>query len=365
MDWTLQRQHHDMTAFFRGVNYVPPPFDSTFLGQNYEGEDEEDNSYAPSSSPDEADFEDAVDEDPMDVEDDEEDDDSYAPSFSNSCIKIYRRRTHDRFTLKRLRLDAIESKIFHFQVSDVISVTQSKNGKGHSLTISSCTAVWLIEALNHPPLAREGWNITRYEDQSATKFSWESNSFGSFVKISSGNEKNLKHLFIPVGFNSEGIKLFVNTLIEVDFETGTRLVDEGWKCSSNCLPTGMLEEESKESGYKHLVDSLMEKELEHRKHIPDEVPHIDQESLKIIDQVIRDNRNLFRRSVANKRFFESLNKGEIISFSGEAIMVTRESMKSSEFIDAATFQGAKYPVFLAYAKQDMQAVLNHLCGVQE
>ncbi|VFQ93024.1 unnamed protein product, partial [Cuscuta campestris] len=76
MDWTLQRQHHDMTAFFRGINYVPPPFDSTFLGQNYEGEDEEDNSYAPSSSPDEADFEDAVDGDPMDVEDDEEDDDA-------------------------------------------------------------------------------------------------------------------------------------------------------------------------------------------------------------------------------------------------------------------------------------------------
>ncbi|VFQ64650.1 unnamed protein product [Cuscuta campestris] len=75
MDWTLQRQHHDMTAFFRGINYVPPPFDSTILGQNYEGEDEEDDSYAPSSSPDEADFEDAVDGDPMDVEDDEEDDD--------------------------------------------------------------------------------------------------------------------------------------------------------------------------------------------------------------------------------------------------------------------------------------------------
>ncbi|VFQ89796.1 unnamed protein product [Cuscuta campestris] len=76
MDWTLQRQHHDMTAFFRGINYVPPPFDSTFLGQNYEGEDEEDDFYAPSSSPDEADFEDAVDGDPMDVEDDEDDDDA-------------------------------------------------------------------------------------------------------------------------------------------------------------------------------------------------------------------------------------------------------------------------------------------------
>ncbi|VFQ81436.1 unnamed protein product [Cuscuta campestris] len=75
MDWTLQRQNHDMTAYFRGINYVPPPFDSTFLGQNYEGEDEEDASYAP-SSPDKADFEDAVDGDPMDVEDDEEDDDA-------------------------------------------------------------------------------------------------------------------------------------------------------------------------------------------------------------------------------------------------------------------------------------------------
>ncbi|VFQ67579.1 unnamed protein product [Cuscuta campestris] len=76
MDWSLQRQHHDMRAYFRGINYVPPPFDNTFLGQNYEGEDEEDDSYAPSSSPDEADFEDAVDGDPMDVEDDKEDDDA-------------------------------------------------------------------------------------------------------------------------------------------------------------------------------------------------------------------------------------------------------------------------------------------------
>ncbi|VFQ96681.1 unnamed protein product [Cuscuta campestris] len=76
MDWSIQRQRHDMRAYFRGINYVPPPFDSTILGQNYEGEDEDDDSYAPSSSPDEADFEDAVDGDPMDVEDDEEDDDA-------------------------------------------------------------------------------------------------------------------------------------------------------------------------------------------------------------------------------------------------------------------------------------------------
>ncbi|VFQ73487.1 unnamed protein product [Cuscuta campestris] len=61
-------------TFFRGINYVPLPFDSTILDQNFEGEDEYDDSYAPSSSPDEADFEDAVDGDPMDVEDDEDED---------------------------------------------------------------------------------------------------------------------------------------------------------------------------------------------------------------------------------------------------------------------------------------------------
>ncbi|VFQ94491.1 unnamed protein product [Cuscuta campestris] len=74
IDSTLQRQHHDMTAFFHGINYVPPPFDSTSLGHNFEGEDEDNDSYAPSSSPDEADFEDAVDGDAMDIEDDEDDD---------------------------------------------------------------------------------------------------------------------------------------------------------------------------------------------------------------------------------------------------------------------------------------------------
>ncbi|VFQ78784.1 unnamed protein product [Cuscuta campestris] len=75
MNWMLQRQHHDMRAFFRGINYVPPPFDSTILGQTFEGDDEDDDSYAPSSSPDEADFDEDVDGDPMDVEDDKDDDD--------------------------------------------------------------------------------------------------------------------------------------------------------------------------------------------------------------------------------------------------------------------------------------------------
>ncbi|RAL49812.1 hypothetical protein DM860_002103 [Cuscuta australis] len=91
---------------------------------------------------------------------------------------------------------------------------------------------------------------------------------------------------------------------------------------------------------------------------------IDQDCKNIMDQIIRDNYNIFRRCIANKRILIALNRGEVLSYSGEAIRVTREAMKSFEFIDAATFQGSKYPVFLAYAKQDMKAVLNHLCVFQ-
>ncbi|VFQ69289.1 unnamed protein product [Cuscuta campestris] len=68
----VQRQGHAMNAYFQRINYVPPPYHGTFFGQVYGDEDEEDGSYAPSSSPDEDEFDDAVDGDEMDVDDDEE-----------------------------------------------------------------------------------------------------------------------------------------------------------------------------------------------------------------------------------------------------------------------------------------------------
>ncbi|VFR01272.1 unnamed protein product [Cuscuta campestris] len=74
IDRTVQRQRHDMRAYFKQVQYVPPPYDGTFLGQDYDGGDEDDDSYAPSSSPDEDEFDEEVDGDAMDVEDDENDD---------------------------------------------------------------------------------------------------------------------------------------------------------------------------------------------------------------------------------------------------------------------------------------------------
>ncbi|VFQ67156.1 unnamed protein product [Cuscuta campestris] len=72
LDEAVQRQGHTMNAYFQRVNYVPPPYHGTFIGQVYGDEDEDDASYVPSSSPDEDEFDDAIDGDEMDVDDDEE-----------------------------------------------------------------------------------------------------------------------------------------------------------------------------------------------------------------------------------------------------------------------------------------------------
>ncbi|VFQ76453.1 unnamed protein product [Cuscuta campestris] len=72
LDVAVQRQGYAMNSYFQGINYVPPPYHGTFFGQVYGDEDEADDSYAPSSSPDEDEFDDAIDGDEMDVDNDEE-----------------------------------------------------------------------------------------------------------------------------------------------------------------------------------------------------------------------------------------------------------------------------------------------------
>ncbi|VFR01643.1 unnamed protein product [Cuscuta campestris] len=72
LDVAVQRQGYAMNSYFQGISYVPPPYHGTFFGQVYGDEDEADDSYAPSSSPDEDEFDDAIDGDEMDVDNDEE-----------------------------------------------------------------------------------------------------------------------------------------------------------------------------------------------------------------------------------------------------------------------------------------------------
>ncbi|VFQ97365.1 unnamed protein product [Cuscuta campestris] len=72
LDEAIQRQGHAMDTYFQRVNYVPPPYQGTFLGQVYGEEDEDEFSYAPSNSPDEDEFDDSIDSDEMDDDGEEE-----------------------------------------------------------------------------------------------------------------------------------------------------------------------------------------------------------------------------------------------------------------------------------------------------
>ncbi|VFQ69541.1 unnamed protein product [Cuscuta campestris] len=72
LDEAVQRQGYAMNAYFQCVNYVPPLYQGMFFGQMYGDEDEYDASYAPSSSPGEDEFDDAIDGDEMDDSDDDE-----------------------------------------------------------------------------------------------------------------------------------------------------------------------------------------------------------------------------------------------------------------------------------------------------
>ncbi|VFQ79469.1 unnamed protein product [Cuscuta campestris] len=230
--------------------------------------------------------------------------------------------------------------------------------------------------------------ITRYDGESFLKVRWDSNHFGQFACLSSNFGIKPSRVIIPAGNSLEGLKLFSKGISEIlrfldgrctennnlslpnGEEVGSRKFnaenDEGWRCYLNVMSSCRVEEEQKGFGTRAFIDSTIEKELERLpSHTQNADLTFDQDCMKKFDQVIKDNLNLFRRSIANKKFLHALNKGQILSFSGEVLRITREAMKSFEFIDAATIEGAKYPVYLAYAKEDMKAVLTHLCGVQD
>ncbi|VFQ73315.1 unnamed protein product [Cuscuta campestris] len=142
--------------------------------------------------------------------------------------------------------------------------------------------------------------------------------------------------------------------------------DEGWRCFHVVNSATRRDEEQINLRSRLIVDLTMEKEMESlQRHTPlAEVP-LDQGCLNLFHQVIKDNINLFKKSIASKQFLEALHKGQILNYSEEVVRVTREAIKSFEYIDAATMEGAKYPVYLAYAKEDMKVVLANLCGEQD
>ncbi|VFQ90290.1 unnamed protein product [Cuscuta campestris] len=127
--------------------------------------------------------------------------------------------------------------------------------------------------------------------------------------------------------------------------------DEGWRCYNGVPSATICDEEQINTESRVIVDLTMEKEMESlQRHTPlAEVP-LDQGCLDIFHQVIKDNMNLFRKSIASKQFLDALNKGQILNYSEEVVRVTREAIKSFEYIDAATMEGARhgFRLFLAH-----------------
>ncbi|VFQ77934.1 unnamed protein product [Cuscuta campestris] len=295
---------------------------------------------------------------------------------------------------------SIESKFFDFQSSDSISVTETKRGKSHTVSFSRGTALWLSECLNHPPIAKDGWSISRFEGQYTTSFLWDSNRFGSFVRLRSGIPGNSKQVFIPVGLDSEGIELFVQTLKEIaktpeDYRFGLSEPKEreqgghefaSLKAGENTGTSGSKDDEE----CTMIRDRTNDEDTTRQLSISSELLNLDIETMEtasqvlaskgkpsfkpeaqpnqacinLLEQVITDNFNLFQESLGQKQFLTALKEGQVLNFSGQAIRMTRESIKSFEVIDIAEVEGTKYPVFLAYAKEDMDAVFASLGGLQ-
>ncbi|VFQ73283.1 unnamed protein product [Cuscuta campestris] len=125
--------------------------------------------------------------------------------------------------------------------------------------------------------------------------------------------------------------------------------DEGWRCYNGVPSATICDEEQINTESRVIVDLTMEKEMESlQRHTPlAEVP-LNQGCLDIFHQVIKDNMNLFRKSIACKQFLDALNKGQILNYSEEVVRVTREAIKSFEYIDAATMEGASHSINLRY-----------------
>ncbi|VFQ73122.1 unnamed protein product [Cuscuta campestris] len=168
----------------------------------------------------------------------------------------------------------------------------------------------------------ENWEISRYDGNFSVTVSWDSNHFGQFARLWSNIGVSPSQIIIPAGFSLEGLKLFCKGLSELLKNTngvsiqlplpepetvreGIRSIigdkDEGWRCFQGIATDDRVDEEQQHHENRLCIDKTMETEVENmQKHTSlAEVP-IDQDCLKIFHQVIRDNINLFKKSMANK-----------------------------------------------------------------
>ncbi|RAL47903.1 hypothetical protein DM860_017381 [Cuscuta australis] len=269
---------------------------------------------------------------------------------------------------------SIESKVFDFQSSDSNNtIFEIKNGKHRSLSILCPTASWLIESLGHPPLAREGWLISRFEGATSTKCHWDSNRSGEFVVLSGGKDRDQSTICIPVGSKSAGINLFIKGLEEAikihggiegggNISSSNSLEDAFLLEGEQIQARGMKEEQVTKSISAAIFAQdigLISRELkatEEGSVTPEQVEEIEKEEVvaqrlfqpafdAYFETIFRAVVNQIQEALAKNLVLEKLQLGLIHNMSGKTIRATRETVKSMQKVRMACLEGSLLLLF--------------------
>ncbi|VFQ90753.1 unnamed protein product [Cuscuta campestris] len=259
------------------------------------------------------------------------------------------------------------------------------------LSVSRSTALWLSESLSHPPLAREGWVISKFEGLVKTKSHWDSNHFGSFVRISAGTEGERANICIPVGRQSEGIRLFVKALNETlkileGNEYAVKVPRKEEASDSLDLIDQMFQVEriEDEQRFASISSNLLVEDVTQRSTVPkhtEQGKKADPEEIKEDEDEEKKLQKLFQpafeayfetlfktvktqilEALARTSLLDQLKMGLFQNMSGKTIRATRETVKSMEKVTLVQFEDSKYPAFISCSKADERLVADFLTG---
>ncbi|VFQ99288.1 unnamed protein product [Cuscuta campestris] len=234
--------------------------------------------------------------------------------------------------------------------------------------------------LSHPPLAREGWVISKYEGNLQAKSHWDSNQFGNFVRISAGNDREVSNICIPTGRHSEGIKLFVKALnVALSLQEGQESRDKVLNFVKSpapldlpelMLPVERVDEEqtrfpSISSNIFELdiaqvlrVDSITEKGQN-----TDSKEELEKEEKRVqklfqpafeayFETIFKVVERQIKEALARTELLDKLKMGLFQNMSGKTLRATRETVKSMEKVTLVQFEDSKYPAFVSCSKAD-------------
>ncbi|VFQ70674.1 unnamed protein product [Cuscuta campestris] len=262
------------------------------------------------------------------------------------------------------------------------------------LSISRSTALWLSETLSHQPLAREGWVISKFEGPVSAKSHWDSNHFGSFVRISGGTDGDIANICIPVGRQLEGIRLFVKALnaalkILEGYESAEKVpMREEASISQDLIDQIFRVEriEDEQLRFPSISSNLLEQDVLQGSRMPsltEQGKNADSQETKedgdeekklqklfqpafeaYFETIFRAVESQIQEALAKTSLLDQLKMGLFQNMSGKTLRATRETVKSMEKVTLVQFEDSKYPAFISCSKADERLVADFLTGDQ-